>query len=552
MRTLTRRSLAACFALAVAGACIAQDQPAAPQGPVVVMRYSVSSVDNVNKLIAELGIPFPMDIKSQLESAPFLAPGSLATDRPMGMVIVAGDPHKITPFQDSMAIVVPVNAGKSTPEALTAAGATPIQDQKDTFSMGGAPESFFLHRTAGNLIVKQMATSWGLSAIPDDVFTADYKDPSNFAVLSLNFEAMRKAAPEAYKSVAEDIASFPQMIAGMIGGGPAPAAGDSKPVLAVMDKINRITAAIAQDDANLHLRYFHSPSPLTAKSREMPRPAFPAGTFFQMHVVYPDAASAGFVEHQLAALPDDAFAAGMPPVYHERMKALVLKAAALNTKSDAISAGFALRDGHPVFYLVDQLSEQVDAGKELRDIFQEATGLATEGAGVKINLDATTYDAGANKVQHLVLAPDIAAAAAAGTPLPAVATVKITVDTVQVGKTFYMAISDNADGKYVADLPAAGMKGSSNVLCAGVLDLGEGFKAASDTGGMPGMTPDELQKLKQAFAGQAITWTVQSADAGYLVADLQIPKVAIKKMIAAVSGAPAGQEATPARPIGLP
>jgi len=456
------------------------------------------------------------------------------------MIILAADPHKIVPFQDSMAIVVPVNAGKSTPEALAAAGATPITGQKDTFSLGGAPESFTLRRTGGNLVVKEMATPWGISSIPDDVFASDYKDATNFAVLSLNFEAMRKSAPDAYKEIASDIANFPAMVAGLFGGGPGagPANGDPKQILAAMDNISRITAAIAQDDTNLHLRYFHSPSPVTAKSREMPRPAFPAGTFFQMHVVYPDAASAGFVEHQLAALPEDAFAAGMPPVYHERMKNLAIKAASLNSKSDAISAGFALRDGHPVFYVVDQLSGDVDAGKELKEILQEGAGLSTEGAGAKINVDASTYKAGDKSVQHIVLSPD-------GAP------VKITIDTMQVGKTFYAAISDSADGKFVADLPAAGMKGSSSVLCAGVLDLGEGFKAASETGGMPGLSPDELQKLKQAFTGQAITWTVQSAEAGYLFADLQVPKAAIKKMISALSG-PAAQEATPARPIGLP
>jgi hypothetical protein len=37
--------------------------------------------------------------------------------------------------------------------------------------------------------------------------------------------------------------------------------------------------------------------------------------------------------------------------------------------------------------------------------------------------------------------------------------------------------------------------------------------------------------MKQAFAGLGITWTVQSAEAGYLVADVQVPKAVIKQVI---------------------
>ncbi len=530
MLKLSRRSLSVLLALCVTSASIAQDQPATPaKEPVVVARYSIASLDALTKFTGDLGIPMPMDYKTQMETAPFLSAGAVATDKPIGMVMIAGDPHKFMPMEDSMAIIVPVNAGKSTPEALAAAGAAAVPGQKDTFTLGapGGFENFVVHRTANFLVVKEMSSPFGLPAVADDVFASDYKDAANLGVISLNVDAMRKAAPDAYKEVAGDIASLPQMITGlMMGGMGGPPAGnpDDKMILGAMDKINKITLALAQDDVNLHLRYFLSPSPLTAKPREMPRPAFPAGTFFQLHVVYPDATSAGFVEQQLAALPDDDFAAGMPPVYHERMKALALKAAALNTKSDAISAGFGLRDGHPVFYVVDQLSADVDAGKELKDILQEAAGLATEGAGQKMNLEATNYAAGAQQVQHIVLSPD-------GGPA-----VKIAIDTLQAGKTVYIAISDNVDGKYVADLPAAGMKGTSSVLCAGALDLGEAFKAASETGGMPGLSPDQLQKLKQAFTGQGVTWTVQSAEAGYLFADLQVPKAALKKLISTFTG----------------
>ena len=44
------------------------------------------------------------------------------------------------------------------------------------------------------------------------------QDLANFAVLSLNFEAMRKSAPDAYKQVADEIANLPQMIGDLFGG----------------------------------------------------------------------------------------------------------------------------------------------------------------------------------------------------------------------------------------------------------------------------------------------------------------------------------------------
>ena len=74
---------------------------------------------------------------------------------------------------------------------------------------------------------------------------------------------------------------------------------------------------------------------------EAPRPAFPAGMIVQMHMVYPTPEAAAFIERQLASVPASAFGGELPPVYHERIKQLVLQAANLNTKTQAVSRAFS-------------------------------------------------------------------------------------------------------------------------------------------------------------------------------------------------------------------
>jgi len=137
---------------------------------------------------------------------------------------------------------------------------------------------------------------------------------------------------------------------------------------------------------------------------------------------------------------------------------------------------------------------------------------------VKLNLDHASYDAAGKKVQRLTFSPEDSKT-------------KIVLDEVQNGKVAYITISDNADGKYVADLAAAGMNGTSSVLCAGAVDLGAAVNAALDSGGLPGLSPDGLQKLKAAYAGQAITWTVQSSEQNFLFTDVAVPKVAIRELV---------------------
>ncbi|HEY4330902.1 MAG TPA: hypothetical protein VGN88_14260 [Phycisphaerae bacterium] len=521
MTRLSHRALPVLLALCAASANLAHAQDK-PKDPVVVARLSIGSIDAFNKLIADLGLAGvgDFDIKRNLEEAPFLGKDTIAMDKPIGVAIMVSDSHKLFPFEDSFVMGVPVMPGKVLPADLRTAGGTALDAVPNGFSI---PSFGSVRRTDDYIFAKPPGTTFGLATITDAVFAPDYKDVSNLFVISANADAMRKNAPDAYKELAKAIVGLPQMIGGIFGpilGGAAPAAPDPdpKPALAVMDKIDKFTLAFGQDEKNIHLKSWLAPTPFDAKAKEAPRPAFPAGSFVQMHLVYPSPDAAAFLEKQLSQLPEDFFGGDLPPVYHERVKDLVIKAANLNTRTDAVSLAVTVKDKHPVLYLVDQFSDGTDAMKEITEILEIGSALSTEAGGNKFDVVGSTYDAGGKKIQRLVVGPGDAKD-------------KLIIDEVQTGKVAYFAISDNADGKYVADLAAAGMNGNSSALCAGAVDLGAIMAAAADTGGMPGLNPDELQKLKTALAGQGITWTVQSSDQNFLFADIQVPKQVLRDLI---------------------
>jgi hypothetical protein len=513
MKKLARRMLPLVMALSLVAPLMAQDQP---KTATPVARFSIASVDAIVKLATELGIPHADQMKTGIESAPFLAPGTLDTTKPLGFVIMAADPLKLLPnMENNFVVGIPVLSGKLTMDDLTKAGAKPVEGEPNTVSH----QEFFARRGTDYLFAKPPTSTFGLSAMTDNIFAPEYRQPGTIAAMSLNFDAFRKAAPEAYKDLAANVINLPGLImsGGMAGGAPANADA-GKPVVAAFDKIDRYTLAVAQDEKNLHLRTWLSPSPIAAKPKSVPRPVFPDGTILQMHVVFPDGATAGLLEQQLTSMPEDTFSE-LPPVLRARAKDIVVRASHLVSQSDAVSLAFTMKDGHPIFYLVNQFNADVDGSKEINEIATTAAALSTEG-GTKIAAEASTYDAGGKKVQRTIVAPD-------GVPQ------KLIIDTVQSDKVLYLTISDNPDGKYVGDLAAAGMNGTSSILCAGAVDLGATINALGGVG-IPGLSPDKIESLKKTLAGQGITWTVQSSDQNFLYSDLAVPTDVIKEVIKAV------------------
>lgn len=536
MNKFCRRVVPVLLACCLTGVALGQDKP-----PVVVGRVSLSSIDDFSKFITDIGVPTSptLNLKDGVEGMPFVGQGSVDTSKPMGVSVLAGDPHKLFPIQDSIISSAPINAGKVTAVNVTAAGGTAVEGTTDTFKTGGGAGPT-IRRTANYIHAAFGTDAFGLSSMNDAPFAADFKDVGNLFVITADFAAFRKAAPDAYQDLVKEITSLPRMV-----GIPTP--DDSKPVQSVLDKMDVFSLALAQDATDFHLRSTLAPSPLASPAggaKEAPRPAFPAGTIARMHIVYPTAEAAAYVEKQLAALPEDDFGMGMPPVYHQRAKDLVVKLASLNTRTDAVSLGVAMKEGQPVIYVVDQFSGEVDAIKEITDMVNEASGLAQEGAGVKVEVQGATYTAGMQKVTRLTLTPD-AAGAPAGAPQE-----KMVIDEIQVGKTLYVALSTNVDGKYVVDLAAAGMEGKSTALCMGEVDLGALLAAVPSTpAGNPGPSWAVMaQTLKAGWAGQKVSWTVLTSAQNGMQTDVQVPKQVVRDLIK--MSMPTAQPVQPA--TGLP
>ena len=89
----TDSRLAALFVLFIALACTTAPAADAPESnkPVVVGHAAVRSFDALEALADELGIPLPPPLTlAGNERLPFLGPGSVAADRPFGMLMFGG------------------------------------------------------------------------------------------------------------------------------------------------------------------------------------------------------------------------------------------------------------------------------------------------------------------------------------------------------------------------------------------------------------------------------------------------------------------------------
>ena len=111
------------------------------------------------------------------------------------------------------------------------------------------------------------------------------------------------------------------------------------------------------------------------------------------------------------------------------------------------------------------------------------------------------------------------------------------VDGVQNGKTIAITFSGEK-GHFVEELAALGMKGATTTFVAGVLDLTAVLNAGGEGAGpMAMLPPNMVQELKNAFAGQGITWTVQTADQGnFLYTDIAVPMVVAKELSKIAAG----------------
>jgi hypothetical protein len=473
--------------------------PGAATDVVTFGRLSIASLDAVNKLLADLEAPNSDPLRRSIEQAPFLGEGSLAMDKPLGIFLIA-TPNAPLYSSQNLVTAMPVKDGKATAEDLTKAGGKTVEGTTDMLRMADGT----VRRTAHYLFAREGEGTTGLAGFSDTPFGADYRTPTNLMVAVLDLAKLRAGAPNAYKQLTA-VGSWL----------PVPPDSDAPKVFQEMvDKIDRLTLAFARDDKNMHLQLWKLPF-ATKAGKAMPRPAFPAGMIAQMHVVYPDAETAAWLDQQLDQMQDASIPG--PPEKRPQVKAVLKRLAKFNGQAEAVSMAVTMQDKMPLVYVVDQLREEVNVGEELKGLATDLKAIAGEELA---KADVTTYDAGGKTVQRLELSgkgPEQ----------------HVYIDALQQGKVVYFAFSGKED-KVVESLAGAGMNGSSNVLCAGVVDLSAALNAASSGGGGPlsQLPPDALAQLKTAFAGQGITWTAQGGEgaANYLYFDLTVPFQAAKQV----------------------
>jgi hypothetical protein len=493
------KRLALCSTLLLTASLAARaDEPK----PALFANASIVSLNDAKKLVADLGIPLPGDPTAMLENMfPFIGPGGLQTDKPVGVLFVAGE-HITT--QDLAVIALPVVPGKATIAALAQTGGQPVANHPDMTTMGGQAT---FRRTANYLMFYSGAPDI-LAAAADDPFTRGYNSPGRIALLNVNLAAARAAAPSQYKSFLEKAAAENPASTDA-----AQAVGQKygeSVVRGFTDKLEHLSLAVSRDQQNLHLETWLRPCDVTG-SRKFPRPAFPADTVAQMHVAYPDAESAKWVDHIFELLPSDDLAkkhSNYTPEMAARAKALALRAIDLLCDADAQSFAVSVKAGKPVLYVVNQYSNDRDFAGEVKAILADGEKLDKE-TGETDSPKASTYQtAGGKPVTRISFQEK--------------GKQQGYVDFIQTGHVVTLAIASD-EGKYVEPVAALPANGEMSALCSGSIDLAASLKASQDSGKSP-LPPEQLKDLTTAFAGQSITWNVKTnAQSKDLYVDLAIP-----------------------------
>jgi hypothetical protein len=499
MNKLTPRFTLAALLFAAASA---QAQTAPSSAPF--LRASIASTDAANKLAAELGLPVP-DLKMLLEkNFPFLGKDAMAGDKPLGVLFFGSDALPIG--DQNIVFVLPANAGKLTPESLLQQGGRSIPEQPGLVNLSGM--SF--RRSATDLLFKQGASDF-LAAVADSPFAADYRQPRTLGLLSFNLATFKKTQSASYREFMDGIKGNPDR---------ATSSPDEKMGQAMaedfIDHLEKVTIAIGQDDTSLHLKTWLSPFAVKAV-KPMPQPGFPADAILQVHVVYPGGAE--WLGNYFEKMPNEAFN-GLTPEDVGKAKPLMKRASNLFFDGDAVSVAVAVRKGKPVVFLVAQRSKPANYAAELKTITDEAKSIGKKEAQPASEI--STYSSGNTTVTRLAI----------GNPS---SDDRVYIDAIEQGNILMFTFSPDT-GHYVSELPVLGMKGTTSVICAGVLDLQGALSAGAEGGGpFAMMPPNTLQSLRAAFAGQAISWTLQTGTAGegqanYLYGDLQVPTVVVKQL----------------------
>src|SRR4051794_34319349 len=179
-----------------------QPAPAAAGGakPAPIGALAVKSADAVARLAAQIGMPLPPEASPQgiEQQFPFIGPGGLATDKPVGMIFFGGG--RVDP-QQATAILLPVKPTAATADALKAAGAQPVPGSSDMLQLGKG----FVRRTTNYVAFGVLPEV--LAEAREEALADLLKGPDALARVSVDLKTIRAVMPEQYKAVVDKAAA---------------------------------------------------------------------------------------------------------------------------------------------------------------------------------------------------------------------------------------------------------------------------------------------------------------------------------------------------------
>jgi hypothetical protein len=488
----------------------------APTDPTLVISASAASLDKVAALTAELGIgnlPF-FSTKVMEQQMPFIGPGGLAGDRPIGVLFYFGPQIDM---EKSATFVLPVNPGKAELKTFLDNGAKPVAARTDLVTLEGV--SF--RRAKDQFIFGQMAGA--VSAVREDALTAAHaNDATNVARVDFDIEAFKKAFPDRHDAFFIDLDN-------LIDVSDFTGQAFSDLSLSAMRELNRIGVSLSRGEAGALKLGINAEPVEVAKDAvvKFPRPGFPAGTVFRADIAYPPAKAFSRVTHAFTAIVEKqpTFTTLTAP-QQQQARGLISRVSHLFLGGETASLGLERIDGQPVVYwMVRGAGAVTDVEREMREIVEQTAEVTKLMKIANPFAPATSYVAAAGgvKVNRLVLLEE-------GKP-------GLHIDAVQREGAVMMSIAWVA-GNFVERLLPLAVEGEAGTLVSGWVDL----SALASTGLLPdaqaaGLDPKAVADLPAALKGQRLDWTI-SPDGTALRIDVNIPKVLLQNVAKAMHWIP--------------
>jgi hypothetical protein len=489
---------------AIAAAGMAGRVWAAPPKPFV--RASIQSIKAAEQFLAQIGMP--MQLGPMIEHSLGVEAGAVATDRPVGMVVLAN--KELLKVEDqgkgAAVVVVPMVAGKGTIEQLRSTGFNEVIGNEDFAQKG----DMFVKRSEDSMLVA--GADRPLNLVEEAPFKADYAAapaPAPVAAATFNLAAIRTAVPDVYNAILTRL---------------APNQSSARPEDAaiqaqhrdMLEHLERISLQVATQANDVHVKTWWIPSTMDAPAAH-PRPAFPPGLAAEIHMSLPP----GTLRQMMPLTGGD------ESTRREATGKLVDVVASAST----ISLGLGMSaENVPTLYVVEQFDQDIDLGAAVKSAW------ATAGKQTAGEKPLATYQSGGKTVLRAEIPPG----KSGGKP--------VFVDFEQNGRVALITVSPS-EAHAIDALAAAGMKGQlvQGLLTTGSADPGKLVEVIEGLTGQPVAFP--LGMLSRTMEGQAIGWTSQ-VSAGYVYTDVQVPIATVKNLVAMAGpmmGGRAGPAPAPAR-----